>query len=596
MDVFLNRVELSKSKNAIGWIEDNNLNFYTYNEYKSIVSSLSHGFTAKGLERGDKVAILANTCKEWHLIDLSILCSSGIVVPIYHTYPSNDISYIFNHSESKFICVEDKEQFLKLSEIKDSISKCKLIVSFAELSEKTKSLIPDIEIISYKELLLLGGEVSKGSTESFEENIKSQSPNDIASIIYTSGTTGEPKGAVITQQAFAQMLQNVKNFVKGAFNDFDRSLTFLPLSHVIGRCDSFLHLTFGSEMVLAQSIEKVIDDLSIVKPTFMLAVPRIFEKIYSRIHEIINAESIIKRKTFQWANMAANNYFSKIDKDLSPNTFDIVQYELAYKLVFQKIYKMFGGRIRFFVSGGAPLSPKIIKFLRNANLPILEGYGLTETVGPSIVNPVNRQIPGSVGKPIGDVQIKFGEDNEILIKTKAMLTEYYKNSKATADSIKDGWLYTGDIGSFDEQGFLKITDRKKDIIITSGGKNVAPQKIENLMKLKEHISHFVVYGDQQRYLTALVAIDKENFKNVFDDIGLDIDVSLDQMAHNPKIRSILRSEIEEVNKALAGFETIKKFYIIPEEITTSNYLTPSLKIKKKLLFEDYSKEINAMYN
>lgn len=594
--VFLNRVELSKSKNAIGWIEDSNLNFYTYNEYKSIVSSLSHGLTAKGLKRGDRVAILSNTCKEWHLIDLSLLCSSAVVVPIYHTYLSNEISYLINHSESKIICVEDKEQFTKLSKVKDSIPSCELIVSFADLSEKTKSLIPNIETISYKELLLLGGEVSKGSTKSFEDNIKQQSPKDIASIIYTSGTTGEPKGAVITQQAFAQMLQNVKTFVKGAFNEFDRSLTFLPLSHVIGRCDSFLHLTFGSEMVLAQSIEKVIDDLTIVKPTFMLAVPRIFEKIYGRIHEVINAESVVKRKTFQWANMAANRYFSKIDKDLSPSTYDIIQYELAYKFVFEKFYKMFGGRIRFFVSGGAPLSPKIIKFLRNANLPILEGYGLTETVGPAIVNPVNRQVPGSVGKPIGDVQVKFGEDNEILIKTKAMLTEYYKNENATSESIKDGWFYTGDIGNFDQQGFLRITDRKKDIIITSGGKNVAPQKIENLMKLKGHISHFVVYGDQQRYLTGLVAIDKENFKSELEEIGLDIDVPLDQMAHNPKIRAILRSEIEEVNAGLASFETIKKFYVIPQEISTSNYLTPSLKIKKKLLFEDYGKEINAMYN
>jgi long-chain acyl-CoA synthetase len=594
--LFLNRVELSDSSNSIGWIEDDNLNFYTYKDYKAIIESLALGLIENGLAPGDKIAILANTCKEWHCIDLSSLCSKAVVVPIYNSYLPTEISYIINHSETSILCVENTEQFKKILEIQDQLPKIKFLVSFAEIESELKNQLKDIVTITYKELLLQGGELIKINPKTFVENIKTQSPHQIASIFYTSGTTGEPKGAVITQEAFSQMLQNVKAFTKGAFTAVDRSLVVLPLSHVIGRCDSFLHLAFGSELVFAESMPRLLDNIKIVKPTYMLAVPRVFEKIYSKIMAQVQSQGIVQRQLFKWAINVANKYYSKIDRDLSPSALEIAQYRIAYNTVFKKVFQAFGGKVRFFISGGAPLSTTIIKFLRNANLPILEGYGLTETCGPAIANPVSRQIPGTVGKPIGDVEIRFAKDNEILIKSRAMLTQYYKNSESTNECLVDGWLYTGDIGHFDEHDYLVITDRKKDIIITSGGKNVAPQKIENLMKLQDHISHVAVFGDRKNYLTAIVGIERASFEGQSTELGVDLASPIDQLAHNPKIRSVIRAEVELINDQLASFETIKKFYILPVEISTSNYLTPSLKVKKKMLFCDYKDEIAAMYN
>jgi long-chain acyl-CoA synthetase len=288
------------------------------------------------------------------------------------------------------------------------------------------------------------------------------------------------------------MLLNVETTIKTAFSQNDRTLIFLPLSHVLGRCDSLLPLVFGWQSVYAESMEKLIDNLTVVKPTVMIAVPRIFEKIYNKVMDQVNSGSMIEKQAFKWAISAAENYFEKIDKDLSPSAIEIIEYKLATKIVFSKIYNRFGGKIRYFVSGGAPLSTQIIKFLRYANLTILEGYGLTETIAPCCLNPLAKQVPGTVGRPIGDVQISFAPDHEILIKSEALMQEYYKNPTATAEAMQGGWFHSGDIGEFTAEGYLRITDRKKDIIITSGGKNVAPQKIENIAKAKAHISHLVV--------------------------------------------------------------------------------------------------------
>jgi long-chain acyl-CoA synthetase len=392
------------------------------------------------------------------------------------------------------------------------------------------------------------------------------------------------------------MLNNVQKHVQGGFSEHDRTLTFLPLSHVFGRCDSLLILIFGWQMVFAEGIDKIVDNLGLVRPTVMLAVPRIFEKIYSRIKSQIDSGSSVEKLAFEWAQDAAKKYFAKIDNDLSPSTFELIQYQLAYKLVFKKIYEKFGGKIRYFVSGGAPLSPKIAEFLRYSNLSILEGYGLTETVAPVFLNLLGRQILGTVGVPMGDVEVKFGPDEEILIKSGSMFTEYYKNPKATADAIQDGWFHTGDIGSFNNKGFLMITDRKKDIIVTSGGKKIAPQKIENLMKTKKHIVQFVSVGDNRNYIVGLVGIEKASFINYLEKWGLNKDIGIKELSQNPEVIATIMKDIEEVNAELAKFETIKKIFVVPEEFSVeSGLLTPSLKVRRKVLLERYKNEVDAMY-
>lgn len=597
-DLFLKQSEEHKTKNAIGWFENETLKFYTFREYKNIVESLSLALIKKGIIKQDKVCILSQSRKEWNFIDMSILCAGAITAPIYHTYLPHEIEYIVNHSEAKMIIVENDEQFKKLFSVLEKLKSLKFIVSIDKIKDENINKIPSsIQYFNYTDLISIGSEELQQNPDIFKSSIEDTHPDDMASIIYTSGTTGDPKGAVITHGAFTQMLLNVKQFTHNAFNKDDRNLVFLPMSHVLGRCDSMLLLVFGNETVYAQSMDELINNIKVSKPTFMIAVPRIFEKIYSKVIEDMANSSGIKQGVFEWASKASNKYFETIAQDKTPSTVDIIQHQLAYKMVFSKVYEKFGGKIRFFISGGAPLSVDIIKFLRNANLTILEGYGLTETVAPCCLNPLSKQIPGTVGQPMGDVEFKFADDNEILIKSKAIFKEYYKNPEATAEVYdEDGWFHSGDIGHFTPEGFLKITDRKKDIIITSGGKNVAPQKIENLLKIHPGISQCVIIGDKRNFLTAIIAIDKDSYDEKFlKNANLTTDSSYNEVALNDQIYKDIQEKVGLTNQRLAQFETIKKFIIADKEFTTDNYLTPSLKVKKKLVLEHYATEIDAMY-
>lgn len=590
------RVQKTPDRNAIGWIENNEVRSLTFKEYKNTIEILSCAFHKTGVNVGDKIGILSQTCKEWHFLDMATMCSRSCLIPIYPSYLANEIDYIFKHSDCSVLIVENDKQMEKIIPVMKDWTNLKLVVSINDLSEETlKKFRNSFPYYSYKEFLRLGGDELKSNSDLFENHIQNQLPEEYASIIYTSGTTGEPKGAVITQHGMTSMLLNVESTIKGAFSSADKTLVFLPLSHVLGRCDSLLPLAFGWQAVYAESMDKLVDNLQVVKPTIMIAVPRIFEKIYSKVMDQVASGSLVEKQAFKWAVAVAEKYFAKIDKDLSPSALEIIEYKLAHKIVFSKIYNRFGGRIRYFVSGGAPLSVAIIKFLRYANLTILEGYGLTETVAPCSLNPLAKQVPGTVGRPMGDVQFSFGPDHEILIKSDAMMKEYYKNPEATAEAIKDGWLHSGDIGDFTSDGYLRITDRKKDIIITSGGKNVAPQKIENIAKTKPHISQMVVIGDKKNYLTALVGIEKERFLSLLEDLDLTSDCSVMDLAQSPKVRELIQKEIDEINQELAQYESIKKFSIITEEFTTDNFLTPSLKIKRRPVVERYKTQIDEMY-
>ncbi len=596
--IFLRKTSKSPRKNAIGWIDQNELHFISNEEYMQKVRTLFYGLIAQGLSIQDKVAILGNSSKEWHFFDLASMCARAIVIPVYPTYLAHEVEYILNHSESSFLVLENESQLLKIIEVQDQLKYLKQIIGLKNVSEELiLKLKEGISFLSLEQFIKLGQDEFQKSPKLFEESIYSSDPHDIASIIYTSGTTGEPKGAVISQKAFSAMLENVYNALRTNILPNDRSLIFLPLSHVLGRCDSFLNLIFELEGVYAESIDKVVDNLQIAKPSILISVPRIFEKVYSKIMDQIQKESDLKKKVFDWAQHASKVYFDKINHDKAPTTFEILQKNLAYKLVFQKIYNRFGGRIRFLVSGGAPLSPEIMSFLQFANLTILEGYGLTETIAPCVLNPVVRQIPGAIGLPLGDVQIKFAEDGEILVKTQALFSYYYKNDTATKESFNnEGWFLTGDIGELTPEGYIKITDRKKDIIITSAGKNVAPQKIENLLKLQKHISNALVVGDKRKFLVAILCLDRESFLDELDSMGISGRPDYETLAAQASIYQVLEKEVEMANAELASFESIKGFMIAPAEFTIENgQLTPSLKLKKKVILKTYANAIDALY-
>lgn len=596
--MFSKKTSLTPSKKSIGWIENDELHFLTNQEYYNQVEILSHGLVALGLKSQETLAILAQSSKEWHLMDLAGLCSRIIVTPIYPTYTAHEIEYIINHSESKIIFIDEASQFDKLIEIQESLKGVKGIISMVEIDFETKAKFNSkITFTTYSQLLELGKKSLTKNPSAFKNLTEASLPEDIASIIYTSGTTGDPKGAVITHHAFCSMLYNVKATLSIHITPQDRTLTFLPLSHVFGRCDSMLGLIFDLEQIYAQSLDKVVDNLAIAKPTIMLAVPRIFEKVYARVLENIAKENKIKKTIFEWALSASKDYFDKINNDKSPSSLEIIQRNLAYKLVFNKIYEKFGGRIRFLVSGGAPLAPEIINFLQNANLTILEGYGLTETVAPCILNPIARQIPGTIGLPLGDVKVKFALDGEILLKTDALFSYYLKNEEATKSAFDDGWFLTGDIGELTAEGYIKITDRKKDLIITSAGKNVAPQKIENSLKLQKHISNAMVVGDKRKFLVAVISLDRESFLDELNSLGLDNSATYHDLATSLQVREIISHEIDATNKELARFESIKGFIIASDDFSIENgQITPSLKLKKKVILNTYAKEIDSLYN
>lgn len=599
-EYFIYRCKQSPQKNAIGWLENEELKFLSFEAYQQKIQSISAGLSLIGIEKSVKVSILGNTCKEWHFADLATMSLGAVVVPVYHTYSSDEVEYILNHSESQFIFIESKEQLEKLSKISGTVlSKINKIISFKNFEfseEEAKSNIHQ-KVISLNEITRLGQEYLKDSPDWLKQIVSITNESDLASIVYTSGTTGRPKGALMSHGAILQMLTNVKLSVRDTFNENDRTLTFLPLSHVFGRCDSLLILVFGWQMVFARSIEKIIHDLEIVRPTIMLAVPRIFEKIYERITNQVDDKGIITKFLFKIALNESKQYFDDIDADIVPSFKNQLSYDLGQKIIFKKIYNKFGGKIRYFVSGGAPLSPQISNIMRVLGFTILEGYGLTETIAPCCLNPIHRQINGTVGKPMGDVELSFDSDGEILIQSKALFSGYYKDEEETKNAFDEqGRFKTGDIGQLNDAGYLKITDRKKDLIITSAGKNVAPQKIENLAKTHKYITHLIVYGDQRKFLTALIGIERENFAPLFEELGLAYDADVDNLSNHPKIRELIKAEIDQINDHLQKYETIKKFTVLPVELSTDNYLTPSLKVKKKLIFKDFSDKIDAMYS
>ena len=519
--LLLKQVQKSTNKKAIGWIKDEKLKTINFKTYKETIETLTLAMLSLGLEKHDKICILSQTQKEWHYSDMAILCSGAISVPIYPNYTKEEILYIINHAEAEFLILENDHQLKKILAIASKLKKLKKIILFEDASSELKKKFPSrFTITTYDELFTLGGKELVANPDKFDYVVKEIQEDDIATIVYTSGTTGNPKGAVITQKALSQVLFNLKKFSKNAFNHKDSFLTFLPLAHVLGRCESFFPIAFGCSCVYASSLDNLVHEIEISKPTMLVGVPRIFEKIYEGAISKIE-DNPVKLNLMSWANNVANKYFDIIDADKAPKMKLILEYQLAKKLVFEKVYAAFGGKIRFFISGGAPLDIKIIKFLRNANLTILEGYGLTETVAPCCVNPLNKQMPGTVGQPIGDVQVKIASDGEILLKSEALFTEYFKDPETTAEVFsEDGWFMTGDIGEINSNGFIKVTDRKKNIIITSGGKNIAPVKIESLLSTSKIINYPVVIGDKRKHLVALIGLDIEALRKNFSSLDI----------------------------------------------------------------------------
>lgn len=577
---FLSKYQNSYS-NCIGAVTTGAIKWLSSDDLIQEVVARIEGLKEYSPEKST-VAILGDTSLVWHLCDLALMLSGHVVTPLYPTLTAEELAFIVKDSKAKLILVENQKLFDKIKGVLPSDVK---FLSFREPIQGLDALI-DLQCERPKDECL----------SLLNELAQIVAPTDLASLVYTSGTTGRPKGVMISHEAFATMLQNVAQVFKGKITEDDCNLVFLPLSHVLGRCDSLLHLVFPVKTAFSRGFNYLTKDLLIARPSIMISVPRVFEKIYEGVFIKMKAMSFLKRSAFDIAESVSKKYFKLIRRDEAPDLATGLMRDLSYKLVYQNIYKQLGGKIRFFVSGGAPLNSEIFYFFERAGITILEGYGLTETVAPCCLNPIRRPIVATVGIPMGEVQIKLADDQEILIKSKALFSGYWGMPEESEKVMKDGWFYTGDIGEWTSEGHLKITDRKKDLIITSGGKNVAPQKIENLLLSSPFLSQAVVIGERRKYLSALIVLNFDMVRQTADQLGLAAGLSAHELCQHPAVIELVQKVVDETNKELAQYETLKKFHLLEQEFSLENgQLTPSLKPKRKVIGTTYKAQIDAMY-
>ena len=550
----------------------------SYPEVGETVKQVSLGLIALGIERGDKVGILSNTRPEWTYSDFAILCAGGTVVPIYQTNSPEECHYVLDHSESKAVILEDAAQLEKVRKVRDQLPKLEHVISMEPLEGD--------DVITFDELRERG---RAGSEEDLQRRIASVEPSDVATYIYTSGTTGPPKGCVIDHQNWRDMLDMVQS--QNVLMEEEVAYLYLPLAHAFARLIQLGAIDVGATIIYwERDPQKIIPDLMEVKPTYFPSVPRMFEKIYtlaiSKAPDKAQLEQAVKlgmkvRQMQQRGETVPPELQSAFDK--------------ADEVLFQNVRNLFGGRIKQAVTGAAPIAQEILEFFYACGVLVLEGWGMTETSTAATCNLPDDFRFGSVGKPFPGVQIKIADDGEILVKGPNIFRGYYKNEEATKETIVDDWLHTGDIGRIDEDGFLYITGRKKDIIITAGGKNITPANLENGLKQDQYISQAVVHGDRRPFLTALITLDPEEIVPWAKAQGIE-DTDMPSLAKNEKVRALVQKAVDKVNEKVARVEEVKKFTILPHDLTQeTGELTPTLKVKRNVVNEKFAAELEALY-
>jgi len=582
---FLQCVETFNKPDAFKFKKDGRWVDVSHREAFDKVHNTALALQALNLARGDRVALLSENRYEWAIADLSILSAGCITVPVYPTLPPAQSEYILRDSEARAIFVSTAEQLDKVLSIRANLPMLQSVICFDATASGDG-------IISMDDFLARGAAVE--SKPAFGEMVSTIGKYDWASIIYTSGTTGDPKGVILTHWNFMSNVHAVLSLID--IGPEDGCLSFLPLSHSFERTAGYyVMMTAGSTIAYAQSVETVADDLGEVCPTVVCSVPRLYEKMYARILDTVDKGSGLKKSLFSWAVKSERRFVTESLADgAGPLTKG--KRNLANSLVFKKLKARTGGRLRFFVSGGAPLSRDIAEFFYAAGLPILEGYGLTETTPVLTVNTFDNFRFGTVGKPIPGVDIRIAEDGEILARGDNIMQGYYKKPEATAETIRDGWFYTGDIGHLDGDGFLVITDRKKDIIVTAGGKNIAPQPIESLLKSSAYITEAVVIGDKRPFCSVLIVPTFEKLDEFAVSVNVPNTTRHELLASSP-VRDLYQNEIDTLTRTLASYEHPHKFALIDRELTVDDGdLTPSLKVKRRIVEQKYAHLIDDIYS
>jgi long-chain acyl-CoA synthetase len=564
----------------------------TWKEYWDHVCFFALGLKQLGLKRGDKLSILGDNCREWLYADLATQSSSAVSIGIYPTDVSAQVQYILHNSESSFVVAKDQEQVDKILEVKDSLPKLKKIIV---VDMKGLRRYKEPMIIGFKEVQALGARVHEQEPHLFDGMVNSTRAEDAAIIVYTSGTTGQPKGAMISHKNILAMIRGLAQVI--AFRPADSFVSVLPLCHIAERMFSLIFpMWAGCTVNFAESVATLQDDLSEISPTAFLSVPRIWEKMHSNVMIRMQDSVFFKRWIFKAMlpiGMRVAEF--KLQNRPAPPHWKML-YGLAYLLLFRPLRNhlgLLGAHI--FVSGAAPLSPDLMKFYHAIGIPVREGYGMTESTGISFIPRNGETKIGGVGKPIPGVDFKLADDGEILLKGDPVFEGYYNNPTATQNAIIDGWLHTGDVGEVDADGNLRITDRKKDIIITAGGKNIAPSELENRLKFSPYIKEAIVIGDRRKYLTCLIQIELENVEQWAQSNRIAY-TNYKSLATHPGVRELIQAEVDKANSNFARVETIKKFTILDKELDQDDEeLTATMKVKRKIIEKKFKDLIESMY-
>jgi long-chain acyl-CoA synthetase len=586
--MFLDRVKASPDKEAFRSPDGEAWKSITWQETADRVKNLAAGLLSLGITSENRVAIASSTRVDWILADLAIMCASAATTTVYPSTSHEDVGFILSDSGSRVVFAEDADQVEKVRAHRNELPNVEQVVVFDGKGDGGW-------VITLAELEAKGRDFLKRDPEAVEKAVAAIKPEDLATLIYTSGTTGRPKGVQLVQDCW--VYEGVAIDALGILREDDLQYLWLPLSHSFGKVLQAAQLAVGFSSAVDGRVDKLIDNLAIVKPTFMGAAPRIFEKAHSRIVRMAADDGGAKKKIFDWA-LAVGHKVSKLRQaGKEPTGMLKVQYAVADKLVFSKIKHRFGGRLRYFVSGSAALNRDIAEWFHSADILILEGYGLTETSAFSFVNRPEKWKFGTVGEPAPGTEVKIASDGEILVRGPGVMRGYHNSPEQTAEVLTDdGWFHTGDIGELDN-GMLRITDRKKDLIKTSGGKYVAPQSIEGLFQaVCPYASQIVVHGDGRKYVVALVTLDEEALKGWADKQGLG-QLTYEQVTRHDKTREMVQGYIDELNTRLNKWETIKKFQILPRDLTIEDGdLTPSLKVKRKAVERKHADALNSMYD
>ncbi len=592
--VFRNRTNKYQNRLAIEKKKNGKWEQATWNQYYDSARATGLALRSLGLEKGDRVSLLSDNCLEWLYSDMGILGAGGCVVPIYPTLTEDEVEFIVNNSDSKFILVENITQLKKALYAAEKSTALRKIIVFNDVGLEKNNPTH----MGFSELLEIGFKEYNNNINLFEKISDDVTPDDLATIVYTSGTTGRPKGAMITHKNIMAVIIALDKMEPKFGFETDQTVPFLPLSHVFERiAGHFYGMYVGITASYAESIDTILADIQEKKPTEILAVPRVLEKVYQKITSQVQQQSKFKQAVFYWGQKIGAEISTLREQKKTPSALLKMKYAIAYNLIFKKLQSALGGRVRWMTASGAPTAKEIILFFNSAGIMVVEGYGMTETCAPATMSNLADYRIGTVGRPLPGVDIKIASDGEILIKGDNVFQGYWKLEKESANAFTpDGYLMSGDIGVFDEAGFLTITDRKKDLIITSGGKNVAPQNIENLFKSNPLFSQFIVIGEKRNYLTALVNINLEQAQRIAFEKGIDVS-SPEDLFDNKEILKIVEDHLQERNSHLARYETIKKIGIVRHDFSQqTGELTATLKVKRKAVQEMYQELIDSMYD